>query len=436
MKEHLPLLIDVTCCCMEFFTLVIVSHVYLGHKPLPRPKDWIGILLYGIVGALPFLNSTTVALLFLNVSYFFFLYILYEKHFGNALALVALSCSTVLFSQYVVIIVIGIFHLDIYGSSLLFPIVCNFVTLVVVVPIILFLHRIGIYQRLLRSRYIFKILFINTYLVFILFLYFSKSEAAFLYEHPTYPAAILLFLLSANVCLLYYERRLELQEQEISAYKKNLPIYESLIEQIRAGQHEYNNRLQTLSQLPTTCVDYESLCDALNAYAGTYSKPLAYYPLLQLNLPLFSASLYSIVARANDADIRVIFNVQDTKLVSHATETDLSDFACILMQNAVEACTSGDTIFISIRSEEGRVLIDIRNPVDRKYSVEELHLFIEKGYSTKKHSETIYESKGITMPHGYGLYYLHTQLAKYSGSLSIDCIALDDQPHIMVQLLV
>ena len=206
-------------------------------------------------------------------------------------------------------------------------------------------------------------------------------------------------------------------------------IYETLISELRANQHEYSNKLQSLQNLPFSCKDYDSLCSALNQYTANAHVVSQAYPLLQLNMPLLAATLYSLTERAAKDNITVHFNVQSTNLKSNAPEYVLSDLTAILLQNAIEAGNDGDYIYAGISSTDGLVSFEVRNPVDRPYSQSEIAAFFKKGYTTKAHLK-----KSASTPHGYGLYSLHQNILKYNGRIAYDCITENSTHYIHFEI--
>lgn len=74
----------------------------------------------------------------------------------------------------------------------------------------------------------------------------------------------------------------------------------------------------------------------------------------------------------------ITFDITNTNLQTRVSEQLFSDLACILTQNAIEACHAGDNIYIYMTSEQ----------------------------------ET---------PHGFGLYYLHKTVLRQRGTISTIC---------------
>ena len=280
-----------------------------------------------------------------------------------------------------------------------------------------------------RAALPYRLILLNTYLIFLGILLVFKAAPKNFYMNLTTYLFIALLLVIVNISILYYDRLVASQKLELQSYQKHLPIYESLINEIRANQHEYSNRLQNLQNLSNTCTDYDSLCQALHKHTKEYTHPLHAYPLLQIDMPLLAAALYNLSCRAEAENITLYFDVVSEHLESHAPEYLLTDFACIITQNAIEASKAGDSIYIHISSENGMVQFEIRNPVDKRYTPQDIQMFFKKNYSTK--SDT---PKDDITPHGFGLFNLVNNITKWNGTIGADCVEYNNKFWIIFTL--
>ena len=294
-----------------------------------------------------------------------------------------------------------------------------------------------------QASYLLRILMLNTYLVILFCLAFFKIYPQQIYEILSLVITLLTLLAAINIWILYYDQRTRLQQQEIDSYQKNMPIYDSLIHEIRANQHEYANHLQSLANLSVIYKDYDSLSRALQSYSQEFSNPMANYPLLQINMPLLAASLYSLASHAQKKGIALQFDIVNAVLESHAPEHELTDYITILTQNAIEACKAGDTVYALLDSKEGSVQYEIRNPVPAMISPEEIGNFFKRGYSTKqtqpgsdaasKRADSAAYGQADNK-RGLGLYYLQTNITKAGGSVGADCVCYEDSYFIIFRL--
>ena len=320
----------------------------------------------------------------------------------------------------------------------------NFMTFVFAVLFFQMPFAKHLFDHVKQTSFLLRILVLDTYLVVLFCLAFFKIYPKQIYEILSLVITLLTLLAAINIWILYYDQRTRLQQQEIDSYQKNMPIYDSLIHEIRANQHEYANHLQSLANLSVMYKDYDSLSRALQSYSQEFSNPMANYPLLQINMPLLAASLYSMASHAQEKGIALQFDIVNAVLESHAPEHELTDYITILTQNAIEACKAGDTVYALLDSKEGSVQYEIRNPVPAMISPEEIGNFFKRGYSTKqtqagsdaasKQASSDATSKQADDKRGLGLYYLQTNVTKSGGSVGADCVCYEGSYFIIFRL--
>ena len=319
----------------------------------------------------------------------------------------------------------------------------NFLTFVSAVLFFQMPFTKHLFDHVKQASFLLRILVLNTYLVVLFCLAFFKIYPRQIYEILSLVITLLTLLAAINIWILYYDQRTRLQQQEIDSYQKNMPIYDSLIQEIRANQHEYANHLQSLANLSVMYKDYDSLSRALQSYSLEFSNPMANYPLLQINMPLLAASLYSMASHAQEKGITLQFDIVNAVLESHAPEHELTDYITILTQNAIEACKAGDTVYALLDSKDGAVRYEIRNPVPAMISPEEIGNFFKRGYSTKQTqsgSDAASEradsaaSKQADDKRGLGLYYLQTNVTKSGGSVGADCVCYEGSYFIIFRM--
>lgn len=303
----------------------------------------------------------------------------------------------------------------------------------------------NLFDHVKQASYLLRILILNTYLVILFCLAFFKIYPKQIYEILSLVITLMTLLAAINIWILYYDQRTRLQQQEIDSYQKNIPLYNSLIQEIRTNQHEYVNRLQSLANLPVMYKDYDALSKALQSYSQEFANPMANYPLLQINMPLLAASLYSMASHAQEKSITLQFDIVNAVLESHTPEHELTDYITILTQNAIEACKAGDTIYALLDSRDGTVRYEIRNPVPAMIPPEEIGNFFKRGYSTKQTQAGSDAASGQTDSavskqadgrRGLGLYYLQTNVTKAVGSVGADCVNYDGTYYMIFRLMI
>ena len=416
-----------------------------SHRSLRlRPSDFI-LYLNMILTLLLFSSDHPVFMwVFGLLLYLVYIFVTVEDTALNRFLLFMLTHGSIFLLQCILLgIMYFIFRIEAFngtGISLL----GNFLTFVSAAAFFQLPFAKHLFDYVKQASYLLRILTLNTYLVILFCLAFFKIYPQQIYEILSLVITLLTLLAAINIWILYYDQRTRLQQQEIDSYQKNMPIYDSLIQEIRANQHEYANHLQSLANLSVMYKDYDSLSRALQSYSQEFSNPMANYPLLQINMPLLAASLYSMASHAQEKGIALQFDIVNAVLESHAPEHELTDYITILTQNAIEACKAGDTVYALLDSKEGSVQYEIRNPVPAMISPEEIGNFFKRGYSTKQtQASSDATSKQADSAaygqaddkRGLGLYYLQTNITKAGGSVGADCVCYEGNYFIIFRLI-
>ena len=408
---------------LEFISLYFMLHKFLNKPIKPTILDIVFAISISLINALIPPENSTLAWFMGQLLYITYAFTLDRTNITYTLLAHIMTMCFALCIQFSIIFIIFIFNIQ---NEIVAGIIGSVCTTVLSITIFQFTGIKKLYPLVIKSSKLIHMLMLNTYLIYLSALIIFKSDAASLYKNPLLIFTIVTLIVFLNVGLLYYEFRAQKQEQILESYEKNMPIYESLIGDIRSNQHEYSNRLHALSSLPYTCKDYDSLCKALQEYTSEYTLSLHSYSLLQIDMPLLAASLYNLANRAAKNNITVRFDVASNHIVSNAPECVLSDLACILLQNAIEASNPDDFIYVNMKNDNGRLSFEVRNPSYKLYSNDELMSFYKKGYSTKSKEKNS----------GLGLYYLKNQVNKYDGFTGSECITYNDEIWVVFKLIV
>lgn len=165
-------------------------------------------------------------------------------------------------------------------------------------------------------------------------------------------------LLLIYITAIYYAQRFAHQKEEsnrkLEAYKKNYKLYAALVSEIRASQHEYSNRLQTLQALPEICGDYESLTETLRRYVAQYSKVSNRYLIKLMNLPLLTATLYRMEQEAEQKGFAMECQVEDFFLEETESEYEFAKECKESLRRAMSEGNAGDRLVLQLDRQEGR----------------------------------------------------------------------------------
>ena len=408
---------DYLLTLLECLSAIFICKGYLNKRNRITLPEALVIAL-DIIFANLILADSTLALFILGQMLIFFVCLINTKSIKETFCLSALSFITLISLQIIASIPVVLCSQFINNATII-GFWGNLITLLIILIIMQTPVKL-VYSNIISTSFTYRISLISSYLYIATILFICQYDVNYLYSNIALFVVVIMILIVSNVILLYYEKVISIKNQNIAFYQKYLPIYKNFINDIRANQHEFSNRMQSLQILCDSANLNVSLANKLREYTNTYTKPFHAYPLLAVDKPLFAASLYSLYLKGEALGINISFNVSSTHLNCSVSEVILSDLSSILLQNAIEASKAGDNIYVAINSSNNATTIEIRNKVDKQITDSEISNFFTYKYSSKntKHS--------FDNQHGFGLYYLKKEIEKCNGKLLASCILFND----------
>lgn len=407
---------------INFLLFYYCTNIFLNHKFILCGEDFGGYIMI-LLASFASLNFSLTSIILVQLAFIIYIDARFELPFSKTIILFILTYIMIMTEKFILDFIFLFFVFPIHSPY--FPIFSHTILLFLTV----FLFHIplihSLYQRFIQSGLFIQILLINCYLIISAFLFFYTDNNSKFYDNIIYLLCCIFFLLIANFYLLYYDQKLNTQQQELLSYQKNLPIYKALIDEIRANQHEFANRLQHLQYLPYSCKNYESLCNALTQNTQAYMSNQQAYPLLRIQMPLLAGALYNLYCKGIKKKINFSLDIASGELHSKVPEYKLSDFMSILLQNAIDACSQNDTIYIRLESLPESIRFEVRNPTDHLLNYSELTHFFDQGFTTKNEKQS---------SHGFGLYLLRKEIQKANGSILTDCYSFENKFWISISI--
>lgn len=316
-------------------------------------------------------------------------------------------------------------------NSIYTSIVANILSVILVYVIYNCTKILKVYELVTNASVYIRLIMVDVYIITVGIMINFKLDPNYTNTNFRLFTGIYITILLSSGGMIFYEHKAKIQNQIIESYSNSLPIYKSLLDEIRASQHEYDNRISTISSLLNSSADREEAIKLVNNYLNDYSNHSDIYPLVISNMPLLAASLYNQYAIAHSNGVAIEFSMPNQKLVCTLPEYQLTDFVCILVQNAVEASKPGDYVYVKITNEKDVLTVDVRNKVDKYYTNEQLYdlLYHECGKSNKKTEKN-------NGKHGYGLYYLRNKLKKLHCVLDAQCVHYNDENWLVIRMLI
>ena len=164
-------------------------------------------------------------------------------------------------------------------------------------------------------RYIRKLLqtgyFLVQLAVFNIVLLFATALVAFsfdtsrLFAHLEAFAVLLLTVLFLDSILLYLNQRNEQERKRVQMMEEYIPIIEELISQVRARQHEFNNRLLAIQ----AAVDSADTLEQVKREVAALSQGVTFAPndreLLSCDSKIIAGMLFGKIKQAELEDIKI-----------------------------------------------------------------------------------------------------------------------------------
>jgi two-component system sensor histidine kinase AgrC len=247
----------------------------------------------------------------------------------------------------------------------------------------------------------------------------KKSPDNF-FQHYIALSIMLLILVFINAEVLHSHRRSLEQQKKLDAYMTYLPVVESLIEQVREKQHEYDNNIQTIRALGYTCKDFNELQSALIDTTDFLLCQNDFPYILKINLHLVAGFLVSKSIDALHRNLDLKINIENYHLDTKATEYEIIEYLGILIDNAVEASPEHSTIYINISSHDQHLFFRISNP-GPVLTPDFCKNIFTRGYTTKTDPAS---------RHGLGLYHLNKSLKDKNGELNLGNETIDGMNYI------
>lgn len=280
-------------------------------------------------------------------------------------------------------------------------------------------------RKLLQTGY-----FLVQLAVFNIVLLFAAALAAFsfdlsrLFAHLEVFAVLLLAVLFLDSILLYLNQRNEQERKRAQMMEEYIPIIEELISQVRARQHEFNNRLLAIQ----AAVDSANTLEQAKHEVAVLSQGVAFAPndreLLSCDSKIIAGMLFGKMKQAELEDIQIEVELHGLFKKTVTAETEWIDVIAILLDNAIEAARKGDAIFLKSRQQGNYLELTVSNPFPAMSNTEFMALF-QKGVTTKADRAT----------HGFGLYNVLHLVERCHGKIITRNQEIDGKNYVVFGVL-
>lgn len=234
---------------------------------------------------------------------------------------------------------------------------------------------------------------------------------------------ILAVLLLDSILLFLHQRRTQ-EQKRIHMIEQYVPIVEELISQVRARQHEFQNRMIAIEAAVASADTLEEARKEVAALTGSIGISTNDRELLSCDSKIIAGMLFGKIKQAEAANLHMELSLHGLFKKTVTPETEWIEAIGILLDNAIEASPKGSTIFLSSKKQGDFLELTVSNPAPPLSNTEFMALF-GKGVTTKANRDG----------HGFGLYNILRMTERYHGKILTRNESILDENYVVFGVL-
>lgn len=251
----------------------------------------------------------------------------------------------------------------------------------------------------------------------------SFRAERFLFYAGQITILVLAVLLFNSILLILHRRRLQ-ERKKIHMIEQYVPIVEELISQVRARQHEFQNRMLAIEAAVASADTLIEAQKEVAALTGGIAINANDRELLSCDSKIIAGMLFGKIKQGEAAGLRIELQLQGLFKKSAVPETEWVEVIGILLDNAIEASPKGSTVYVTGRKKGEWMELLVSNPAPPMSNTEFMALF-GKGYTTKSSREG----------RGYGLYNILRISERYHGKIVTHNEAVSEENYVVFGVL-
>jgi hypothetical protein len=226
-----------------------------------------------------------------------------------------------------------------------------------------------------------------------------------------------------GMVLLWDQSRIQFQRRG-RLLEQYLPMVEELVESVRAQQHEYNNRMMAISAAVMTTGTLDEAKAKITELTGQISLNPSDRELLKCDSKVLCGMLFGKIMQAQMQHIQLQISIAGSFLHRSLSESDWIDLLGILLDNALEASSDGDTVYLQAEDEVNALLLLVSNPCPPISRTEMTEMF-RRGWSTK-----------ADQGRGYGLSNVRKMVEQHGGKIIVKNEEKNGQNYLTIGALI
>jgi signal transduction histidine kinase len=270
-----------------------------------------------------------------------------------------------------------------------------------------------------------KLLIGNTIVLLIAILLFVNFDLQRTAYHLQIVAVTILVICAVDALIALYAGKRSAEQKRMAMSEQYIPMVEELITQVRARQHEFNNRLLAVSVAVETADSLEQAKDEISALTRGLQFSVSEKSLLNCDSKIIAGMIFSKIKYAETKRVSVAADIRASLKEKTLHEIDVVEMVGILIDNAVEASGGGETVYLRISRDDRGLSISVSNPHEALSAADFVQMF-RRGFTTKTADDGA---------RGYGLHNLRMIVKKYRGKTIAGNETIDGANHVTFGVL-
>lgn len=280
-------------------------------------------------------------------------------------------------------------------------------------------------EGLTDGNFFARLLCCNTAVILVFLIQLFGFDLSKMLSKIQITAGALGIIIIADCLAILYEQKRQQERKRINMLEQYLPVIEELIVEIKARQHEHNNRLLSISAALSTADNIEQAKAEMEKILQREKADAGDLEIIKCDSKIVGGMLYSKMKQAQMKHIRVRAEITANVKSVLAKETDLAEIIGILMDNAIEAADRSDSIYVSIVMDGEYLSVLVSNPHEAFSAAEFVGMF-RRGSTTKINP---------TYSSGHGLANMRRIAEHYHGKIITRNETLEDANYVTIGVL-
>ncbi|MGO1367842.1 sensor histidine kinase [Senegalia sp. (in: firmicutes)] len=341
------------------------------------------------------------------ITTFIMIYLLYKKSIKETVFIWGTTTIIVIATQLISVLPIfiltgGLKEIFLYG------LISNsiFIALIILISSYMRIHLI--YDFIKSKNDIFMNIGIVIFILITIIFTYSKINRNNLVNNIIFYITISLIIMFIYFIIIKNGLRNEYEAKELEMYKRDLPIIDSLLNEVRRKQHEFDNHIQAINSAMYSGNNNDEIVEILKEYTSEIEDINDLGNLIKLKDKILAGFLFTKQKEAEKNNIKFNVIIENPSIETKLKSYELIEVLGNLIDNAFETEIKDNVVIISFLRKYGNDIIEVSNKHPR-IEEEGIEKFFEKEFSTKK-------KKG----RGYGLYNIKERLKKYNVEILVE----------------